>query len=214
MRPRNNRPYRLPARFASFEFIFPVEFKFSSNMRGAQLESLLFNYACCPISPPGRTQGIRLVPRRCYPCLRISRRFSRTAFYQHISKVKGLLSDWTGGPSQRSSEFRSADGLLTTGGRDDTELHESQSYWKVQKYEHLYDDLLPLNTQRSLPSSSILSDLQPSEHSDLLRYTAARHWDSTVTNTETQTKLGRVEFRFLSQRETGWGGVIRNPPLA
>lgn len=53
MRPRNNRPYRLPARFASFEFIFPVEFKFSSNMRGAQLESLLFNYACCPISPPG-----------------------------------------------------------------------------------------------------------------------------------------------------------------
>ena len=74
--------------------------------------------------------------------------------------------------------------------------------------------LLPLNTQRSLPSSSILSDLQPSEHSDLLRYTAARHWDSTVTNTETQTKLGRVEFRFLSQRETGWGGVIRNPPLA
>ena len=74
--------------------------------------------------------------------------------------------------------------------------------------------LFPLNTQRSLPSSSILSDLQPSEHSDLLRYTAARHWDSTVTNTETQTKLGRVEFRFLSQRETGWGGVIRNPPLA
>lgn len=75
-------------------------------------------------------------------------------------------------------------------------------------------NLLPLNTLRFLLSLSVLPDLQPSEHSDPLRHTAARHWDSTGTNTETQTKPDRVEFRFLSQSETGWGGVIRNPPLA
>ena len=66
-------------------------------------------------------------------------------------------------------------------------------------------NLFPLNIQRSLPSSPILPDLQPSEHSDLLRHTAARHWGSTVTNTETQAKLGRVEFRFFVPVGNGVG---------
>lgn len=106
--------------------------------------------------------------------------------------------------------------------RDPTSIHKDSTHDAMRHGCYLYCHtrvlhvflLFPLNASRSLPSSPILPVLQPSEHSDLLRHTAARHWDSTVTNTETQTKLGRVEFRFLSQWKTGWGGAIQNPPLA
>lgn len=64
--------------------------------------------------------------------------------------------------------------------------------------------LFPLNIQRSLLTSSILPDLQPSEHGGSLRHAAVRYWDGAGTNIETQAKLGQVEFRFLSQWETGW----------
>jgi len=42
---------------------------------------------------------------------------------------------------------------------------------------------------------------QLSVHADTLRYVAIRYWDSGGTNIKTQTKLGWIEFRFLSQLE-------------
>lgn len=74
--------------------------------------------------------------------------------------------------------------------------------------------LFPLFALCFLLCSLILPSLQSSERSDLLRYAATQYRDSAGTKTETQAKLGRVEFRFLSQWKTGWGGAVRNPLLA
>lgn len=74
--------------------------------------------------------------------------------------------------------------------------------------------LFPLNIQRSLLTASILPGLRSSEHGDLLRYTAVRHWDSTGANAETQAKLGQVEFRFLSQWKMEWMAGFEADPLS
>ena len=63
-----------------------------------------------------------------------------------------------------------------------------------------------------LLSSPILPTSQSSEHGNLLRYAAALYWDSAGTKIETQTKLSQAEFRYLSQRKTGWGWRSSKPP--
>ena len=67
-----------------------------------------------------------------------------------------------------------------------------------------YHHLFPLYAARFLPSSPILPSSQSFEHGGSLRHAAVRWWDSAGTNAETQAKLGQVEFRYLSQWETGW----------
>lgn len=205
MRPRNNRPYRLPARFASFEFIFPVEFKFSSNMRRAQLVSLLFNYVCCPISPraharhPPRHPALLSMSPHITPFLQNGILPAYISFYQRISKAKGLPSDWTGGPSQRSSEFRSADGLLTTDGRDDTELHESQSYWKVQNtniYTMIYSHSFTLVCRGAIPVGSSLVVGFVHLAAESLRVSSRRRLGQTLGQIRNYFETASPQFHF------------------
>lgn len=63
--------------------------------------------------------------------------------------------------------------------------------------------LFPLCALCFLLCSLILSGLQSPEHGNPLRYAAAQCWDSAGTKIETQAKLGRGEFQFLSQWEKG-----------
>lgn len=219
MRPRNNRPYRLPARFASFEFIFPVEFKFSSNMRRAQLESLLFNYVCCPISPraharhPPRHPALLSMSPHITPFLQNGILPAYISFYQRISKAKGLPSDWMVGPSQRSSEFRSADGLLTTDGRDDTELHESQSYWKVQNtniYTMIYSHSFTLVCRGAIPVGSSLVVGFVHLAAESLRVSSRRRLGQTLGQIRELFRNREPTVSFLSRGQKQQGFEVRN----
>ena len=121
---RNNRPCRLPARIASIEFNFRVEFKLSSNVCGACPDPGPSVYARCLGRPrmlsgrPRRRPTLRRVPPRASPSL------SYWHDYQREYKTKGLPSDAMGGPFPQSFEFRCAGGLLVIDGPIDTEWYE------------------------------------------------------------------------------------------
>lgn len=63
--------------------------------------------------------------------------------------------------------------------------------------------LFSLNIQRSILTSSILPDLQPSEHGGSLRHAAVRYRDGAGTNIETQANSVRLSSNFCPSGKRG-----------